>query len=271
MENLNKNSRRDFLKMTAITSGGLVLGFNWLNVEAAPVIVSDSAIAAGNIGFNSYLSIASDGVVTIMSPNPELGQNILTSFPMIVAEELEADWTKVKVLQANLDNKFDRQLTGGSGAVPHSWKLLRTAGATAKAMLIQAAAQKWGVPTADCSALMGFVTHKTSGKKLGYGELAEAASQIAVPTDVKLKDRKDFKLIGTRVRNVANKDIVTGKPLFGLDFYREGMLFAMIQRPESFGMKLKSVDSAAAKAMPGIVDVVSFKNNVAVETLPVVQ
>ena len=264
MENLNKNSRRDFLKMTAITSGGLVLGFNWLNVEAAPVIVSDSAIAAGNIGFNSYLSIASDGVVTIMSPNPELGQNILTSFPMIVAEELEADWTKVKVLQANLDNKFDRQLTGGSGAVPHSWKLLRTAGATAKAMLIQAAAQKWGVPTADCSALMGFVTHKTSGKKLGYGELAEAASQIAVPTDVKLKDRKDFKLIGTRVRNVANKDIVTGKPLFGLDFYREGMLFAMIQRPESFGMKLKSVDSAAAKAMPGIVDVVSFKNNVAV-------
>ncbi|MES2872925.1 MAG: molybdopterin cofactor-binding domain-containing protein, partial [Bacteroidota bacterium] len=262
MENITKNSRRDFLKITAITSGGLVLGFNWLNVEAAPVIVSDSAMAAGNIGFNSYLSIASDGVVTIMSPNPELGQNILTSFPMIVAEELEADWTKVKVLQANLDSKFDRQLTGGSGAVPHSWKLLRTAGATAKAMLVQAAAQKWGVPAAECTASMGFVSH--AGKKLGYGELAEAASKIPVPTDVKLKDRKDFKLIGTRVRNVANKDIVTGKPLFGLDFYREGMLFAMIQRPESFGMKVKSVDSAAAKAMPGIVDVVSFKNYVAV-------
>ncbi|WP_411273264.1 molybdopterin cofactor-binding domain-containing protein [Daejeonella sp.] len=264
MENITKNSRRDFLKMTAITSGGLVLGFNWLNVDAAPVIVSDSAIAAGNIGFNSYLSIASDGIVTIMSPNPELGQNILTSFPMIVAEELEADWTKVKVLQANLDNKFDRQLTGGSGAVPHSWKLLRTAGATAKAMLIQAAAQKWGVPTAECTASVGFVSHGSSGKKLGYGDLAEAASKIAVPTDVKLKDRKDFKLIGTRVRNVANKDIVTGKPLFGLDFYRDGMLFAMIQRPESFGMKVKSVDSAAARAMPGIVDVVSFKNYVAV-------
>ena len=250
--------------MTAITSGGLVLGFNWFNVEAAPVIVSDSAFAAGNIGFNSYLSIATDGIVTIMSPNPELGQNIMTSFPMVVAEELEADWTKVKVLQANLDNKFDRQLTGGSGAVPHSWKLLRTAGATAKAMLVHAAAQQWGVSAAECSASMGIVSHKTSGKKLGYGDLAEAASKIAVPTDVKLKDRKDFKLIGTRVRNVVNKDIITGKPLFGLDFYREGMLFAMIQRPESFGMKLKSVDSAAAKAMPGIVDVVSFKNNVAV-------
>lgn len=264
MENTTKNGRRDFLKMTAITSGGLVLGFNWFNVEAAPVIVSDSALAAGNIGFNSYLSIATDGIVTIMSPNPELGQNIMTSFPMVVAEELEADWTKVKVLQANLDNKFDRQLTGGSGAVPHSWKLLRTAGATAKAMLVQAAAQQWGVPAAECSASMGIVSHKTSGKKLGFGDLADAASKIAVPTDVKLKDRKDFKLIGTRVRNVVNKDIVTGKPLFGLDFYREGMLFAMIQRPESFGMKLKSVDSAAAKAMPGIVDVVSFKNNVAV-------
>ena len=264
MENITKNGRRDFLKMTAITGGGLVLGFNWFNVEAAPVIISDSALVAGNIGFNSYLSIATDGIVTIMSPNPELGQNIMTSFPMVVAEELEADWTKVKVLQANLDNKFDRQLTGGSGAVPHSWKLLRTAGATAKAMLVQAAAQQWGVSAAECSASMGIVSHRASGKKLGYGDLAEAASKIAVPTDVKLKDRKDFKLIGTRVRNVVNKDIITGKPLFGLDFYREGMLFAMIQRPESFGMKLKSVDSAAAKAMPGIVDVVSFKNNVAV-------
>lgn len=262
MESVIKNSRRDFLKMTAITGGGLVLGFNWFNVEAAPVIVSDAALA-GNIGFNSYLSIATDGVVTIMSPNPELGQNIMTSFPMVVAEELEADWTKVKVLQANLDNKFDRQLTGGSGAVPHSWKLLRTAGATAKAMLIQAAAKQWSVPESECTASLGYVSHR-SGKKLSYGELAEAASKLPVPADVKLKDRKDFKLIGSSVRNVENKKIVTGKPLFGLDFQREGMLFAMIQRPESFGTKLKSVDSAAAKAMPGIVDVVSFKNNVAV-------
>ncbi|SKB31434.1 xanthine dehydrogenase family protein molybdopterin-binding subunit [Daejeonella lutea] len=262
MENVT-NSRRDFLKKSAMTGGGLVLGFNWFNVEAAPVIVADSAIAAGNIGFNSYLSIAADGIITIMSPNPELGQNIMTSFPMVVAEELEADWTKVKVLQANLDNKFQRQLTGGSGAVPHSWKLLRTAGATAKAMLIQAAAQKWGFPAAECSAAIGFVTHP-SGKKSGYGDLAEAASKVPVPTDVKLKDRKDFKIIGTRVRNVENKKIVTGKPLFGMDVYREGMLFAMVQRPESFGMKLKSVDAAAAKAMPGIVDVVTFKNNVAV-------
>ncbi len=261
MTSVTNNSRRDFIKMSAIAGGGLVLGFNWFSAEAATVLTADPAAA---LGFNSYLSIATDGTVTIMSPNPELGQNIMTSFPMIVAEELEADWTKVKVLQANLDNKFERQLTGGSGAVPHSWKLLRTAGATAKAMLVQAAASQWSVPSEECTASMGFVLHAKSGKKLSYGALAEAASKIPVPTDVKLKDRKDYKLIGTLVRNVENKKIVTGKPLFGLDFYREGMLYAMIQRPESFGMKVKSVDSAEAKAMPGIIDVVRFKDNVAV-------
>ena len=174
-------------------------------------------------------------------------------------------WTKIKVLQAPLDTKnFDRQLTGGSGAIPHSWKRLRTAGATARNMLIQAAAQQWAVPVEECTASNGFVIHSKSGKKLGFGELAEQASALPVPKDVKLKDRKDFKIIGTAVNNVANKNIVTGKPLFGLDFYREGMLFAVIQRPLAFGTKIKSVDSAAAKALPGITDVVVFKNSVAV-------
>ena len=264
MKSTTTNSRRDFLKMTALAGGGLVLGFNWFSAEANTLqVISNPALASGDIGFNSYLSIATDGTVTIMSPNPELGQNIITSFPMVVAEELEADWTKVKVLQANLDNKFDRQLTGGSGAVPHSWKLLRNAGATAKFMLIEAAAQKWSVPASECTASKGFVLHARTGKKLSFGDLAEAASKVPVPATVKLKDRKDFKLIGKSVRNVENHKIVTGKPLFGMDFYREGMVFAMIQRP-AFGMKLKSVDSSVAKAMPGITDVVSFKNNVAV-------
>ena len=258
-------SRRDFLKFTTITGGGLMLGFSWFSAEAeAPILISKIPFAASS-GFNSYLSIASDGLVTILSPNPELGQNIMTSFPMIVAEELDADWTKVKVLQAKLDTKnFDRQLTGGSGAVPHSWKRLRTAGATARAMLIAAAAQQWNVPAEECTANNGMVIHSKSGKQLDFGALAEQASLLPVPKDVKLKDRSDFKIIGQPVKNVANKSIITGKPLYGLDFYREGMLFAMIQRPESFGTKIKSVDSEAAKAMPGIVDVVVFKNNVAV-------
>ena len=251
--------------MSALTGGGLFLGFSWFNSDAkAPAIIKEAAIA-GEAGFNSYLSIATDGTITILSPNPELGQNIMTSFPMIVAEELDADWTKVKVLQAPLDTKsFDRQVTGGSGAVPHSWKILRNAGATARHMLIQAAAQKWNVAADECTTSDGFVIHAKSGNKLSYGELAEAASKLSVPTEVKWKDRKDFKLIGKEVKNIANKDIVTGKPLFGLDFHREGMLYAMLQRPPAFGTKIKSVDAAEAKAMPGIVDVVTFKNNVAV-------
>lgn len=265
MSTVNKNSRRKFLKMSALSGGGLLLGFSWFSAEAkAPVIINDAGIA-GNLGFNSYLSIATDGTITILSPNPELGQNIMTSFPMIVAEELDADWTKVKVVQAALDSKnFDRQVTGGSGAVPHSWKLLRNAGATARQMLVQAAAKRWNVSPEECTANNGFVIHSNSGKKLSFGELAEEASKISVPTDIKLKDRKDFKLIGKEIKNVANNDIVTGKGLFGLDFHREGMLYAMIQRPQAFGMKIKSVDAAAAKALPGIIDVVTFSNNVAV-------
>jgi len=263
MKSTINNSRRDFLKMSAITGGGLVLGFNWFSSDSNAATVFTS-VAPGDINFNSYLSIATDGTITIFSPNPELGQNIITSFPMVVAEELEADWKKVKVVQANLDNKFDRQLTGGSGAVPHSWKLLRNAGATAKFMLIEAAAKKWGVPSSECFASESFVIHRASGKKLAFGDLAEAASKVAVPSTVKLKDRKDFKLIGTSLKNVENHKIITGKPLFGLDFYREGMVYAMIQRPAQFGMKLKSFDGSFAKSMPGIIDVVAFKNNVAV-------
>ena len=262
---LNRTSRRDFLKITSLTGGGLLLGFSWFSVEAEKPEVINKDNFAGDLGFNSYLSISTDGTVTIFSPNPELGQNIMTSFPMIVAEELDADWTKVKVVQAPLNTeKFDRQLTGGSGAIPHSWKRLRNAGASARYLLVAAAANRWNVEPASCTTNNGFVIHEKTGKKLGYGELAEEASKIKLPTDVPLKNRKDFKIIGTAVRNVENKNIITGKGMFGLDFYREGMVFAMIQRPPAFGTKIKSVDAAAAKAMPGIVDVVTFKNNVAI-------
>ncbi|WP_026465035.1 xanthine dehydrogenase family protein molybdopterin-binding subunit [Adhaeribacter aquaticus] len=266
MATTTDKSRRDFMKLAATAGGGLLLGFGWTSAAADSISVLGEAAgaAAGGVEFNSYLSIGSDGIVTIFSPNPELGQNIKTSFPMVVAEELDVDWKKVKVVQAPLDaKKFDRQLTGGSGAVPHSWKRLRTAGATAKQMLKEAAAKRWNVSVNDLTTENSTVIHKASGRKLSYGELAMDASKLPVPTDVQLKDRKDFKIIGKPVRNVEQKNIVTGKPLFGLDVYREGMLHAMIQRP-AFGMKVKSVDAAAAKAMPGIVDVVTFKNNVAI-------
>jgi isoquinoline 1-oxidoreductase beta subunit len=261
---INK-SRRDFLKISSLTAGGFMLGFSWLANEAKASTVVTKIAAGTDVGFNSYLSISTDGLITLFSPNPELGQNIMTSFPMVVAEELDADWSKVKVIQAALDTaRFDRQSTGGSGAVPHSWKLLRTAGATARYMLVAAAAKKWNVDAAECVTENSFVIHKPSGKKLSYGELAQDACNIPVPEDVTLKDRKDFKLIGTAVKNVENSKIHTGKPLFGLDFYREGMVHAMIQRPKAFGLKVTSVDAAEAKAMPGIIDVVTFGNNVAI-------
>lgn len=265
MSTLNKTSRRDFIKISSMTGGGLLLGFSWFSVDAEAPVIMTNANFTGDLGFNSYLSIATDGTITIFSPNPELGQNIMTSFPMIVAEELDADWTKVKVVQAPLDTvKFDRQLTGGSGAIPHSWKRLRNAGASARYLLVAAAAKRWNVEVTECTTGTGFVMHAKSGKKLSYGELAEEASKIALPAEVPLKNRKDFKIIGTAVKNVENKKIITGKGIFGLDFYREGMVFAMINRPPAFGTKIKSVDAAAAKAMPGIIDVVTFKNNVAV-------
>ena len=218
-----------------------MLGFNLLDSTAtsAMEIVTDEAMLAGSLNFNSYLSISPDGLITIFSPNPELGQNIKTSFPMVVAEELDADWSKVKVLQAALDTKkYERQLTGGSGAVPHSWERLRKAGATVRQMMTEAAAKRWNVSAGSLTTEKSIVFHNETGRTLGYGELATEAAALPVPTDVKLKNIKDFKLIGTAVRNVDNKEMITGKPLYGLDFYREGMLIAMIQRPVSFGMKI---------------------------------
>jgi len=265
MQTLEQSSRRDFIKIAASAGGGLFLGFNWFNSTAAPVVVDAKAIAAGSVNFNAYLSIGTDNIITIVSPNPEIGQGIKTAFPMVVAEELDADWKQVKTVQGHLDpSKYERQVTGGSGAVPHSWERLRKAGASARYLLIGAAANRWKVEASTCSTENGKVFHKASGKSLSYGELAEEASKIALPAEIKLKNEKDFKLIGTSVKNVDNNSIFTGKPLFGIDFHREGMLIALIQRPKAFGLKLKSVNSDEAKAMPGIVDVVTFENSVAV-------
>ena len=257
-------NRRDFLKVTAMAGSGLFLGFNLLPSKKLNAAVFNASLE-GNFNFNSYMSIGTDGIVTIFSPNPEVGQGIKTSFPMTVAEELDVDWSKVRVEQAPLDAaRFERQVAGGSGSTPHSWKRLRQAGATARQMLIEAAATVWKVPMSECSTDKGVVIHKASGKRMNYGDLVIEATKITPPKEVKLKDRKDFKLIGTFVKGVDNQAIITGKPLYGLDFYREGMMIAMLQRPPAFGLKLKSFDGAAAKAMPGIIDVLSFKNNVAI-------
>ena len=263
MENINNNSRRNFLKNSLMASGGLILGFNWLSNETlAANIIEQTTLE--NITSNAFLSIAPNGIITIFSPNPEIGQGIKTAFAMIVAEELNADWKKVVVKQANLDaKKYERQLTGGSGAIKHSWERLRKAGATAKQLLVEAAAQKWSVNVSTCKAENGFVISST-GQKLSYGDLSEAASKLPIPQEVKLKKTEEFKLIGQTIKSVDNHDVITGKPVYGIDFKTEGMLHAQIQRPPAFGLKLKSFDASEAKKMAGIIDVVSFGNKVAI-------
>lgn len=265
MAELMKTNRRDFLKVAGTAAGGLFIGFYWSGCDSPKMkVLSDEEVLSEAHNFNAFLSISPSGDVVMYSPNPELGQNIMTSFPMVVAEELDADWEKVRVFQANLDNdKYDRQVTGGSGAMPHSWERLRKAGATARHVLVAAAAAKWEVDASECSTEKGQVIHKGSGKKIAYGDLVNDAAQLTAPEEVPLKNYKDFKIIGTPVKNVRNKEMFTGKPLYGLDVYREGMVNAMIQRPP-FGMKIKSVDDSAAKNVKGVTDVVVFKNNVAV-------
>ncbi len=263
MENIKNNSRRNFLKNSLMASGGLILGFNWLSNETLAANIIEQATAE-NLTSNAFLSIAPNGIITIFSPNPEIGQGIKTAFAVIVAEELEADWKNVVVKQANLEpKKYERQLTGGSGAIKHSWERLRKAGATAKQLLIEAAAQKWSVDASTCKAENGFVISST-GQKLSYGELSEAASKLPIPKDIKLKNKEDFKLIGQTTKSVDNQDVLTGKPVYGIDFKTDGMLYAQIQRPPAFGSKLKSLDASEAKKMSGIIDVVSFGNKVAV-------
>lgn len=265
MKTVTKASRRDFLKIAGTTAGGLFIGFNWFSCDSPKVeVLSTEEILSQAKSFNSYLSISPTGDVVIYSPNPELGQNIKTSFPMVVAEELEADWEKVRVVQANLDpEKYDRQLTGGSGAMPHSWERLRKAGATAKFVLVAAAAKAWNVPATEITVEKGIISHPGSGKKGHFGEFVTEAAAMTAPEEVTLKDKKDFKIIGTPVKNVDAKDMYTGKPLYGLDFQREGMKHAMIQRAP-FGMKIKSVDDSAARAVSGVTDVVTFGTSVAV-------
>ncbi|WP_339678003.1 xanthine dehydrogenase family protein molybdopterin-binding subunit [Cyclobacterium marinum] len=263
MDKALKSNRRDFLKIAATAGGGLLIGFNWSACDSPKMkVVSNEEIFDKAINYNSFLSISPTNHVLIYSPNPELGQNIKTSFPMIVAEELDVDWSNVRVKQAFLDTeKYDRQVTGGSGAMPHSWQRLRQAGATARQMLMEAAAKRLEVPLSSLTTDNGNVVH--GSKKLSYGELATEAASLPVPENVALKDINDFKIIGTAVKNVDNDAMFTGQPLYGLDVYRENMLHAMIQRPP-FGMKLKQVDAEAAKKVKGVKDVLTFKDNVAV-------
>lgn len=252
--------RRMFIQSSTLAGGGLVLGFNWLaSCKREPEVVG-LQMPEEWYEMNAYLKIGDNGVVTIMSPNPEIGQNVKTSMPMIVAEELDVDWDNVIVEQAPLKTEaFTWQVAGGSRSINNGWEPLRMAGATARHMLKEAAAQAWQVPVAEITAVSGVLSHEASGKSAGYGEMASAAAKVEVPEEVTLKEPKDYKIIGTSRKNVDGKKIVTGKPLYGLDYTREGMLIAMPIHPPAFGLKLKSYDATEVKTMPGIKDVITVK------------
>ncbi|ELR71535.1 Isoquinoline 1-oxidoreductase beta subunit [Fulvivirga imtechensis AK7] len=254
-----KIGRRSFLKTSTAIGGGLMLSFSWL---AACVSDPKRVLTMPEEWFslNGYLKIGENGLVTIISPNPEIGQNVKTSMPMIVADELDVDWTNVIVEQGPLNTDiFTRQLAGGSQSIRQGWQGLRMAGATARRMLREAAAKAWQVPVEEVTTKEGMLLHEKSGKNATYGEMASAAANIPVPEEVELKNADDFKIIGTPRKNVDGLKIVTGEPLFGLDYRREGMLTAMVIHPPAFGMKLKSLDDNEARNMPGIKDIFTFK------------
>ncbi|NND34650.1 MAG: xanthine dehydrogenase family protein molybdopterin-binding subunit [Saprospiraceae bacterium] len=253
--------RRSFLKSTTLTGGGMMLGFSWLASCQSKSEEEIMAMPKEWFEINSYLKIGDNGVVTIYTPNPEFGQNVRTSMPMLIAEELDVDWKRVIVEQAPYHpENFGFQFTGGSRGIMSRWEPLRMAGASARHMLREAAAQLWQVPVDEITTDGGLLHHVATGKTAGYGEFASAAANIPVPEEVKLKDVKDFKIIGKSQKNVDGKAIVKGDPLFGFDYHKEGMLIAMIEHPPAFGMTLKSIDDSAAKAMPGIRDVIAIKS-----------
>ena len=253
-------NRRSFLEVSALAGGGMALGFSWLAGFKAAGSTADSQMPEELFDINAYVKIGTDGIVTIMSPNPEFGQNVMTSMPMIVAEELDVDWATVSVEQAPFNTQYyTRQFTGGSQGIRRAWRGLRIAGASARQMLRAAAAQTWQVPVEEIETVAGVLHHRNSGRSVGYGEMASTAATIPVPEEVHLKNVKEFNIIGTSRKNVEGPRIVTGQPLFALDQHREGMLVAMIVHSPAFGMKLKSVDDAAARAMPGIKDIFAIK------------
>lgn len=255
-----KYDRRSFLKVSAAAGGGMVIGFSWL-ASCAPNAEQLTQLPEEWFDINAFLKIGDNGVVTIMAPNPEIGQNVKTSMPMIVAEELDVDWKNVIVEQAGLDtDKYTRQLAGGSQSIRQGWKSLRMAGATARRMLLEAAAKANNVPVGELTTEGGIIHHKASGRSWGYGEMASLAADVEVPEKVDLKKPKDFRIIGHPTKNVDGKNIVTGKPLFGLDYHEDGMLIAMIVHPPAFGMKLGSYNDSKARSMPGIKDVIRINS-----------
>src|SRR5215467_1539899 len=260
-------NRRTFLKTTTAVGGGLLIGGYFADVLDRE---SEELLAAGSFEPNIWLKINSDDTVRIVLTQLEMGQGVMTSMPMLVAEELDMDWSKIKYEWAPADAKYGnpnfggQQLTAGSNSVRGMWKILRGAGATARAMLVTAAAQTWNVPENSLTTEKGEVIHKASNRRIKYGALVDKAAALPVPKDVKLKDPKNFTLMGTNVQRLDIPEKVNGSAQFGIDVKLPGLLTARVARSAVFGGKVKSVNDAKAKAVPGVKHVVQISNGVGV-------
>lgn len=255
--NLN---RRSFMQLMGIAGGGLVLGFSLKSPQAQAQ--GQAAAPQGVLAFNAYLQIKPDGKVIIQAPNPEIGQGVKTSMPMIVAEELDAAWDDVEVIQSPINAAaYGMQFAGGSRSIPQNWDTLRRAGASARAMLVAAAAARWNVPASELTTADSKVHHKASSRSAGYGELADAAAKLDAPQTVTFKAVSDFKLLGKRISGVDNLKIVTGQPLFGIDQVQDNLAYAVYEKCPATGGKPVSANLEHIKTLKGVKDAFILNGN----------
>ncbi|HTO77796.1 MAG TPA: molybdopterin cofactor-binding domain-containing protein [Thermoanaerobaculia bacterium] len=249
-------TRRDFLRYGALAgAAGAALRLP---------LLAETAAGVSPFAPNQWLRIGADGRVTLVVARSEMGQGVRTSLAMILAEELEADWSSISIEQASPSPDYPDMNTGGSDSVISSWPVLRKAAASAREMLVAAAERRWGSPAGECRAERGFVVHAPTGRRLGFGALAADAAKLPVPKDPPLKDPKDFRIVGTRVPRIDGPAIVSGRAKYGLDTRVPDMLFAAIARCPVAGGKLVRFDAAKAKKVPGVRGVVAISNGIAV-------
>ena len=264
--------RRKFLKVGAAGSGGLLLGFSLLGCKkteetagTATETTKATEAPAEPQDLNAWVRIDADGTVTLTVSETEMGQGVLTALPMILAEELDADWSKVRSVHAPADMaRYGFQLTGGSTSVREGFEPLRKAGAAVREMLVAAAAQTWGVEPGTCQAKEGTVVHAESGRSAGYGELAATAATLTPPSEPTLKDRKDFRIVGKPVKRLDTPAKARGEAIYGIDVKRPGMVIAQVAHSPVFGGKAKSFTADQAKATAGVHEVVEIPSGVAV-------
>src|SRR5579863_1477864 len=235
-------SRREFVAAGVAAGAGLVIGFYLPHRGSANEVFSP----------NAYLRITPDNKVTIVVARSEMGQGVRTALPMILAEELEADWKQIEIEQAGASTLFGDQTTGGSASIRSTWDPMRKAGAQAREMLISAAALTWGVPRSTCTAENSRIKHAASNRSLSYGELVEKASTLPIPTDVPLKQSKDYKIVGQRLARLDTPDKVKGDAVFGIDFRLPGMKYAVLSRCPTIGGKVSGFDDKDSKKISGV-------------------